>query len=542
MSNKSMEKEQFVQRVKRIIKLPGKKTCCELCFSIMLFVLILFPILNMLTRIDGKTIQKVFNDASFDTALRNSFLFTSISTVISISLAYLLAWSISRTNIKFKGLFSVLLVLPMLIPSISHGMGLITLFGNNGMITKFLGIDSNLYGAPGIIMGSVVYSFPVAFLMFVDILKYEDCSTYDAADILGISKFRQFISITLPYMRKAIISIVFTVFTLIITDYGVPLSIGGKSKTLPVLLYENTVGGLDYSSGIVIGIILLIPAIIAFLFDMLNKDKGKNSYTTKEYIARENKIKSVIAYTICTVATIFVLLIIASFCIQAFATAYPSNMQFSLKHFHNTIKKNGTEYLTNSLIISLLTSVVGVVATFFIAYCSARLKSKASRFLHLMSMISLAVPGLVLGLSYVIAFKSTFIYGTIIILILVNTMHFFSSPYLMMYNALNKMNSNLEDVGHILDIPRHKIMFHVIIPQTKNTLLEAFSYFFVNSMITISAVSFLANKNNKPLSLMINQFEAFNMMECAAIVAIMILGVNIIVKTIIFLLKRKCRA
>ena len=196
-------------------------------------------------------------------------------------------------------------------------------------------------------------------------------------------------------------------------------------------------------------------------------------------------------------------------------------------------------YLDNSIFMSLFTAFVGMVIAFVTAYCTARLKTKTSKLLHIISIISLAIPGLVLGLSYVITFKSSFIYGTLIILILANSIHFFASPYLMMYNALNKVNENLESTGQVLGIPRYRIIFDVIIPQCKYTLLEIFSYFFVNSMMTISAVSFLATRTNKPLSLMINQFEAFNMMECAAVVALMILFVNVIMKTIVYLIKRK---
>ena len=166
-----------------------------------------------------------------------------------------------------------------------------------------------------------------------------------------------------------------------------------------------------------------------------------------------------------------------------------------------------------------------------------RLKSKLSRFLHLMAIVSLAIPGLVLGLSYVIVFKKTFVYGTIAILIMVNTVHFFASPYLMMYNAFGKMNENLEDVGNVLGIRRIRIILDVIVPQSKSTLIEMFSYFFVNSMMTISAVSFLSTPTNKPISLLINQFETYNMMECAAVVALLILLVNVLMKGMAYLLK-----
>ena len=155
-----------------------------------------------------------------------------------------------------------------------------------------------------------------------------------------------------------------------------------------------------------------------------------------------------------------------------------------------------------------------------------------------MSITSMAIPGLVLGLSYVLFFKGSFIYGTLAILILVNSMHFFASPYLMIYNSFNIINKNLEDVGATLNISRPRILLGVLVPQTKDTLVEMLSYFFVNSMMTISAVSFLANSNTRQLSLMIRQFEGGRLMECAAFVSLMILFVNLLVKTTVYIVKK----
>ena len=109
-------------------------------------------------------------------------------------------------------------MLQMLLPSLSHGMGLVILLGNNGILTKLFQLDGNIYGLAGIIIGSVLYAFPVAYLMLVDVLRYEDGSAYEAARVLGIPKFRQFTAIMLPFLRKPLISVVFSVFTLIITD------------------------------------------------------------------------------------------------------------------------------------------------------------------------------------------------------------------------------------------------------------------------------------------------------------------------------------
>ncbi|MDL2292017.1 ABC transporter permease subunit [Acholeplasma sp. OttesenSCG-928-E16] len=516
----------------------NRATLSRVCIGLILFVVIIIPIVRMLLYIKVESFEKIFTSGEFYTALLNSLASTIAATICSVVIAYLLALCLKRTSIKFKGIFNIVLILPMLIPSISHGMGLIVLFGNNGLLTNFLGIKSSIYGFTGILLGSILYSFPVAFLMFTDVLNYEDNTQHEMAKVLGFSKIRHFTAISFPYLKKPLISIIFATFTMIITDYGVPLSVGGQFKTLPVMLYENAAGQLDYSSGSVIGLVLLIPAIAAFLIDFLNKDKGNSTYVATRYIENKNTVRDVVSYIFCTLVSMFVLMVIVSFCVQAFARSYPFDMSVTFDNIQKTFQKNGGKYLVNSIIIAFLTAIIGTGIAFLTAYLSARMKNRTSRFLHLMAITSMAVPGLVLGLSYVILFKGSFIYGTIVILIMVNMVHFFASPYLMMYNAMNKMNENLEDVGHILGINRMHMIKDVVIPLSKGTLLEMFSYFFVNSMMTISAVAFLSTSQNKPLALLINQFETYNMMECAAVVALMILTVNIMIKVVIYGIKK----
>ena len=158
-----------------------------------------------------------------------------------------------------------------------------------------------------------------------------------------------------------------------------------------------------------------------------------------------------------------------------------------------------------------------------------------------MCTLSLAVPGIVLGLSYVMFFKSTWLYGTMAILVLVNIIHFFSPPYLMMYHSMGKINPNLEAVGASLGIGRLRMLCGIFVPQTALTLFEMFSYFFVNSMMTISAVAFLSNAATKPVALMINQFEAQMMLEASAFISLLIWGINLAMKSLASCLAHKIK-
>ena len=517
----------------------GKADTTKLLLAAIFISMVFLPLIRMFLHMDAKSISGVLSSPNFASSVCNSLIATVIATVITIILAFVAAICVERTKIKFKGLFSILFVLPMLVPSISNGMGLVILFGNNGIFTKLFNVNLGIYGLKGIVLGSVLYAFPVAFLMFSDIIKYEDGTPYEAAKVLGLSKIRQFMAITLPYMRKPLITVIFSTFTLIVTDYGVPLMVGGKFTTVPVVMYQQVIGQLDFGKGSVYGSILLIPAVIAFIIDIINRDRGNSAFVARKYEPSNGKLKKVVSYVICGLCALYTLLPIFSFIVLAFAKDYPNNVSFTLDNFQKAIRLRADDYLLNSIIIALLVSLAGIVISFLTAYMAARMKSKTSMFLHLSAMTSAAIPGIVLGLSYVLTFKESYIYGTIIILVMVNLVHFIASPYLMIYNSLSKVNENLEAVAFTLGINRIHMIKDVFLPMCKNTLFEMFSYFFVNCMITISAVSFLANTANKPVALMINQFEAQLQLECAAIVSLMILAVNLILKGIFHLLKLK---
>ena len=126
-----------------------------LCFSVLL------PLFTLFFHIDGEDISKVIHSPQFAPMLINSLITTTLATIFSVSLAFALAWFMNRTNLRYRSIFTVLFTLPMLIPSISHGMGLVLLFGDNGLISNLLHMKFYLYGYNGIILGSILYSFHI---------------------------------------------------------------------------------------------------------------------------------------------------------------------------------------------------------------------------------------------------------------------------------------------------------------------------------------------------------------------------------------------
>lgn len=505
-----------------------------------LLVTVVLPMIYLFSTIRGEHIREIFGASQFVPMLKNSLLTTLSATAISVALSFVLAWMISRTRLRFKTVFVVLFTIPMLIPSISHGMGLALLFGDNGLLTNLLGWNIGLYGYTGIIMGSVLYSFPVSFLMFYDSFQYEDYTIYEAANVLGLSKWRQFLTITLPSMRRTIVSAILAVFTMVFTDYGVPLMTGGTTMTLPVFMYREVIGMMNFSGGAVVGVVLLLPAVAAFLMDLRNSGiTASGSTVTKPYRIERNKVKEALVYIAFAVLLLMLCMPIIAFVFLSFVKQYPIDMSFSLDTVRKLLSSGIGMYFVNSLAVALLTALMGTCTSYFSAYITSRSqKSTSNKTLHFISMLSLAIPGIVLGLSFVMTFKNVPFYSTIFILVIVNVVHFFSSPYLLAYNSLSKFNPNLEDVAASLGISRVRLLFSVYIPSTRATIVEMYSYFFVNAMITISAVSFLINFRTLPLSLLIPQLESQSFIEGTALVSLLILLVNLVEKGIAFFVKR----
>lgn len=513
----------------RAKSLSGIKILLFAFFGITVFAPVTFLFVNA-----GKAdIVGLVSSNQFQQGLVNSLLVASCAMVISVTLATILAFSIERSNMKYKNTFSLILIFPMLIPSISHGMGLVILFGQNGFLTNLLNLERSIYGFGGIVLGSVIYSFPIAFLMMRDILSYEDCSVYQAADILGVPKLNQFIDITLPFLTKPLICIGFSVFTIVVTDYGVPLIVGGNFNTLPVIMYEEVIGLLNFEKGSVIGIVLLLPAFITFIIDFLYKDIGVHSFGSEKRQIRSNRLRDFCATIVCLLTSFSVLLPIISFVLLTFMKKYPLDNSFTFDNMIRVLSMGGGKYLVNSIVIAISVSIIGTVLAYVVAYMTARIEGISSRILHLCSITSMAIPGMVLGLSYALTYKGSFVYGTLIVLVMVNLTHFFSSPYLIAYNSFCKLNINLEAVGMTLGINKFYLIKDILLPQMKGTIAEMLSYFFVNCMMTISAVSFLFTVMNMPIALLINQFESQMQLESAAFVSVIILVVNIVAKLLL---------
>ena len=383
----------------------------------------------------------------------------------------------------------------------------------------------------------------------IDFLSYEEAVTYfdfDTAASNWCTNFGMDPAVSLEEAKAAILHGTDRELVIRLATFARDVGYGDEklvvTNAFRPACYQEVIGLQNFSSGAFIGMILLIPAVVTFLIDLRKKDAEALGFSAKRLMPSRRPGRDLLLGVFTALTIGFVLLVLGSFVVMTFIAKYPYDLSFSLKHLETVMDRGLPRFFGNSLLISLFVAFIGTAVGYVTAYMTARSgRSVTGKILHLTSISSLAIPGIVLGLGYVICFSKSFIYGTAAILIFVNIIHFFSSPYMMAHNAMKKLNPHFEDVGKTLCVGRFRLMRDVFIPNTLDTIAEMFGYFFVNSMITISAVAFLWNSRTMPLSIMINQLEHDMMMEAAAFVSLVILLSNIAMKLLIGGVKKFCR-
>ncbi|WP_264448713.1 putative 2-aminoethylphosphonate ABC transporter permease subunit [Bacillus cereus] len=529
------------------------------------FIMLVLPLLQLFTKAfydkDGAFVgvanfSKYFTTPTLVQSLQNTIWISGATTIISVTLAFAYAYAIARTNVFGKRVFQYVALLPLFAPTMMHGIALTYLFGNQGLITKgmfglFEGIQIPLYGPVGIVMAEVMYTFPQAFLILLIAFQGSDYRLYEASNMLGASKAKQFLTVTLPSVKYGLISAMFVVFTLSFTDFGAPKIVGGQYNVLATDVYKQVIGQQNMSMGATVGMILLIPAIFAFAVDRITQRKQANLLSSKAvpYRIINNKKRDVISFVYCSVVTLMIILLFVAVGIAASVKVWPYNMSFTFEHFNfSSLTGDGLEAFKNSVIVSAVTAVIGAILTFVFAYAIEKIEQL--QFLrkvgYFFSIVPLAIPGLVLGLGYVFFFSQPTIqilglsitnpfhslYGTIAVLVLVNIIHFYSVTFVTATTALKKLDREFELVSQSMSIPFYKTFFRVTVPMCLPAILEMVMYYFVNSMVTVSAVVFLYAADFKLAAVsIVNMDDAGNVAPAAAM-SVLIVVTNIVVRVV----------
>ncbi len=485
--------------------------------------------------------QTYFSTPALVQSLWNSVWVSALTTVIVIPLAFGYAYAITRTALPLKPLFTAVALLPLFTPSLLSAISFIYIFGNQGFLKSWL-FGNTVYGPIGIILSQTFYCFPHAFLIIVTALGLADQRLYDAAQAMGTSRWRTFTAITLPGAKYGLISAAFVVFTLVITDFGIPKVIGGQFGVLATDAYKQVVGQQNFPMGAVVGFILLIPAILAFVTDRVIQRRQVSLLSARAVplVPKKNRMVDSLAVVFCSGFGLMLVGVLAVAVWASFVTYWPYNLSLSLKNYNfSEFDAAGWQPYLNSLLMAGAASVIGTVVIFVGAYFVEKGRDLPSgrNLIQLLAMLPMAVPGLVLGLAYVFFFNAPWnplgmMYTTLLLLAINCVAHFYTVAHITALTALKQIDREFESVSQSLKVPFWRTMGRVTVPICMPAILDIAVYLFVNALTTVSAVVFLYGAHSKLAAISIVHLDEAGATASAAAMATVVfvtaLGVKLL--------------
>ncbi|MDQ0040165.1 putative 2-aminoethylphosphonate ABC transporter permease subunit [Variovorax boronicumulans] len=477
----------------------------------MLFVFLIAPLVTILAHAvqdkDGRFVGLAhfityFQTPSLLRAAWNSVWVSAAVVMISVPIAFVFAYALTRSRMPapLKAVFRLIALIPLLAPSLLSAISFVQWFGNQGAL-KFLLGGMSIYGAPGIILAEVYNTFPHALMILVTALSLADGRLYEAAAALRTRPFRQFMTITLPSCKYGLISAATVVFTYVVSDFGAPKVIGGNFNVLSVDVFKQVVGQHNFSIGAVVGMLLLLPSIVSFVIDYVVRRKLKAQLTARSvpYSPKRRKVADTLLTLFCTVVCGLLLATIGMAIYTSLISLWPYDLSFTLKHYHFVlVESDMAAAYGNSLLVAMVTAVAGSLIVFIGAYLIEKTRNLGlmRKGMHLMAVLSMAVPGLVLGLGYVMFFNHpanplNFLYQTMAILIISMVVHYYTSSHLTAVTALKQIDNEFEAVSASLKVPFFKTFLRVTVPVCLPAILDIGRYFFVVSMASLSCAIFL---------------------------------------------------
>jgi iron(III) transport system permease protein len=477
-----------------------------------------------------------FTNPALRHSIWNSLFIATLTTAITVSLAFVFAYGLTRSCMPAKGLFKTIAMVPILVPSLLPGIGLVYLFGKQGMIREVL-MGHDIYGPIGIVIASVFFTFPHALVIILVAMAIADARLYEAALSLRASKPRIFRTVTLPGAAYGLISATFVVFNLVITDFGVPKVIGGQYDVLALDIYKQVVGQQNFEMGAVVSVVLLVPAVVAFTIDRLvqRRQVALLSSRAVPYAPKPSRRFDLAMLGYCTLVAAFILGILATCQYAALVKFWPYNLELGLKNYQfDLVDGGGWPSYWNSVRMALYTAVIGTAVVFLGAYVveKARGFGHGRSGLHLLAMMPMAIPGMVLGLAYVFFFNDPanplyVLYGTLAILVISTVTHFYTVAHLTAITALKQMDPEFEAVSASLKQPVTKVFARVTVPVCLPAILDISIYLFVNAMTTVSAVVFLYSAHTTLASVAVLNMDDAGAIAPAAAMGMMIFYTNV---------------
>lgn len=483
---------------------------------------------------------KVLSDPEFFALLGRSFLVAGLSAFLSAVIAFFAAYGLTFTNIngRLKKGVQIVLLLPLFLPSITYGFAVMYSFGRMGLVSQLVGQPPfSIYGFAGLLIANVVYTLPPAFLILYNAFAYVDRRFVVVSRVMGDGLLRSFYQTALRPTLGAFVSAFVLAFFLAFTDFGIPVSIAGQYNVIATELYAVMMGAIpNFGEGAVIAIAMVIPAAFA-VWVLKRADRLNFRYSQISKAApMENKTRDRAFLVYFGVLTLVLVAIFAVMFIVPFVENWPYKPNFTLSHVQAILGDPSlwSVYL-RSVLVAIVSAAIGTAITFAAGMIKARsaLSPLARTTMDAFAMVTNTLPGMVIGVGYLFVFSGTPLQNTLAIIIMANVVHFFATPYLMSTAALSKMNAGWETTGLLMGDTWWRTVRRVVIPNALPTLYQMFETYFINAMVTISAVVFLCGTRTMLVTTRIKELQYFEKFDAIFVLSLLIFFTNVAAKLLL---------
>jgi len=436
-----------------------------------------------------------------------------LSTLLGLAFALVL----TRTGTRLKGPLRSLSLLPIITPPFVIGLSVILLFGLSGVVTQtlaaWLGLEPSrwIYGFTGVLLAQLLAFTPISFMVLIGVVEAISPSMEEASQTLRANAWTTFKTITWPLMRPGLANAFLIGFIESMADFGNPLVLGGNFNVLSTEIFFSIVGSQnDMARAAVLALILLVFTVGAFLMQHLwlgNKRyitiSGKGDAGMHPPLPRSVRHA---AWILTLGWTAFTLVIYAMIVYGSFVELWGRNWTLTLKHYlkgfglvwsQHGLVWSGSAWssLKTTLWIATISAPLTAALGLITAWLLTRQRFAGQRAFEFGTMLSFAIPGTVIGVSYVVAFNVPPLELTGTAAILVICFVFRNMPVGVRAGiaSLSQIDKSLDEASLTLRASSATTFTRITLPLIRPAILSALVYSFVRSMTAISAVIFLVS-------------------------------------------------
>jgi iron(III) transport system permease protein len=442
-------------------------------------------------------------------SVKLGFLTATFSTLIG----FIFAFVTERTSIGGKRFIATMATLPVISPPFSLTLSIILLFGNNGFITKHLfGAEHfSIYGLSGLAIVQTIGMFPIAFLTLSSVLKAIDSTVEDASLDLRASRLRTFRSVTLPLAMPGLLSAWLLVFTNSLADFANPLLLAGSYRVLSTEAYMEVTGSNNLGGGAALSLLLLLPSLTAFFAQRYLI--GRKSYVTvtgkpsTRLTELASKPVRVVLASFVALCILFIVSLYGTIVAGCFVKNWGIDYTFTLANISEALGR-GMKAITDTVTLAAVATPIAGILAMIAALVVVRKSFFGKRLLEALIMTPFAVPGTLIGISYILAFNRPplLLIGTATIIVVNYVIRELPVGLENGAASLRQIDPSIEEAAQDLGADTPTVFRTIVLPLIRPAFISSMSYTFVRSMTAVSAIIFLISARWYHLTVQIYNF------------------------------------